>query len=416
MQFDSLRHESWDEGMWERLRWLRENDPVHWDAQNGLWVVTRHADVSAVSKQSQVFCSGGGVRPGNPVRLSLVDMDEPRHGQLRRLVNRGFTPRRVARLETSFRRLARQAVDRVAERGECDFVRDIAVPLPLALIAEMIGIPAADWDRFHRWSDALIGGDGHYGDPEALAASAAAFVEYADYLQHVFEARRREPRDDLVSVLVNARDEGVLGEGGVEAGADPADFGRPGDPAVLELANDELVMFMVLLLVAGNETTRNAITGGMSALIENPDEREKLVRDPGLMKSAVEEVVRYVSPVLNFARTATRDAELRGRRIARGQKLLLVYPSANRDAEVFDEPDRFRVDRQPNPHLGFGVGNHFCLGANLARMELRVVLEECLRRLPDMEYAAGPPRSVPSTLVRSFVAMPVRFTPERAAA
>jgi cytochrome P450 family 142 subfamily A polypeptide 1 len=414
MEFDSLAHESWDEGMWERLRWLREHDPVYWDARNEIWVITRHADLSQVSKQSELFCSGQGVRPGSPVRLSLIDMDKPRHGQLRQLVNRGFTPRMVGKLETSFRRLTREAVDRVAARGECDFVRDIAAPLPLDLIAEMIGIPVEDRDRFHRWSDALIGGDGHFDDPEALAGSAAAFVEYADYLQHIFEARRREPRDDLVSILVNARDAGVLGSGGAEA--DPAAFGLPGHATVAELANDELVMFMVLLLVAGNETTRNAITGGMSALIENPWEREKLARDPALLKSAVEEIVRYVSPVLNFARTATRDAELRGRRIARGQKLLLVYPSANRDAEVFAQPDRFRVDRQPNPHLGFGIGNHFCLGANLARMELRVVFEECLRRLPDIEYAGGPPRSVPSTLVRSFVAMPVRFTPERKAA
>jgi len=414
MQIDILAHATWDSGMWERLRWLREHDPVHWDARSELWVLSRHADVSAVSKQSDLFFSGQGVRPGNPVRLSLIDMDAPRHGQVRRLVNRGFTPRMVGILEASFRKLTREAVDRVAALGECDFVSDIAAPLPLELIAEMIGIPRQDRDRFHRWSDALIAGDGHYGDPQALAGAVAAFGEYAAYLQDIFEARRREPREDLVSILVGARDAGVLGSAGVDI--DPAAFGRPGDATVPEMANDELVMFLVLLLVAGNETTRNAITGGMSALIENPAERQKLVDDPRLMKSAVEEIVRYVSPVLNFARTATRDTELHGRRIARGQKLLLVYPSANRDAGVFAEPDRFRVDRQPNPHLGFGIGNHFCLGANLARMELRVVFEELLRRLPDMEYAAGPPRTLPSTLVRSFVAMPVRFTPERKAA
>jgi cholest-4-en-3-one 26-monooxygenase len=173
-------------------------------------------------------------------------------------------------------------------------------------------------------------------------------------------------------------------------------------------------MFLVTLLIAGNETTRNAITGGVSALIENPAERQKLVDDPGLIPTAVEEIVRYVSPVLNFQRTATADTELGGKRIEKGQKLLLVYPSANRDAAVFEDPDRFRVDRDPNPHLAFGIGNHYCLGANLARMELRVVLGEVLRRMPDMVYGDGPPRIALSPLVRSFVSMPVRFTPEPA--
>jgi cytochrome P450 len=170
-------------------------------------------------------------------------------------------------------------------------------------------------------------------------------------------------------------------------------------------------MFLVMLMVAGNETTRNAITGGVAALIENPAERQKLLDDPSLIPLAVEEIVRYVSPVLNFARTATRDTQLRGKKIAKGEKVLLLYPSANRDADVFADPDRFIADREPNPHLAFGIGNHFCLGANLARMEIRVVLEEVLRRIPDLQYAQGPPRIHPSLLVRSYVGMPVRFTP-----
>jgi cytochrome P450 len=173
-------------------------------------------------------------------------------------------------------------------------------------------------------------------------------------------------------------------------------------------------MFLVTLLIAGNETTRNAITGGMSALIENPAERQKLVDNPALIPTAAEEIVRYVSPVVSFARTATEDTELRGTPIKKGQKVLMLYPSANRDADVFEDPESFKADRDPNPHLAFGIGNHFCLGANLARMEIRVVLEEVLRRMPNMEYTNGPPKMVPSTLVRSFVQMPVRFTPERA--
>jgi cytochrome P450 len=175
-------------------------------------------------------------------------------------------------------------------------------------------------------------------------------------------------------------------------------------------------MFLVTLLVAGNETTRNAISGGFSALIEHPEERQKLVDDPSLMPTAVDEIVRWVSPVLNFARTATEDTEVRGVTVKKGQKVLLCYPSANRDADVFEEPDTFRLDRDPNPHLAFGIGNHFCLGANLARMEIRVVLEEVLRRMPDMEYADGPPSMFPSTLVRSFTHLPVRYGPEPAEA
>jgi cytochrome P450 len=170
-------------------------------------------------------------------------------------------------------------------------------------------------------------------------------------------------------------------------------------------------MFLVTLLIAGNETTRNALSGGMSQLIENPGERQKLVDNPTLIPKAVEEIVRHVSPVLNFARTATQDTELRGRKIQKGEKILLMYPSANRDADVFTDPDAFKVDRDPNPHVAFGIGNHFCLGANLARMEIRVMLEEILKRMPDMEYSDGPPSMHPSLLVRSFTHMPVRFTP-----
>ena len=177
------------------------------------------------------------------------------------------------------------------------------------------------------------------------------------------------------------------------------------------MAKDELTMFLVTLLIAGNETTRNALSGGMSQLIENPGERQKLIDNPALIPTAVEEIVRHVSPVLNFARTATQDTELRGQKIKQGEKLLLMYPSANRDADIFTDPDAFKVDRDPNPHVAFGIGNHFCLGANLARMEIRIVLEELLTRVPDMEYSEGPPSMHPSLLVRSYTRMPVRFTP-----
>jgi cytochrome P450 family 142 subfamily A polypeptide 1 len=394
-----LDSRSWDEGMAERLRWLRRNDPVHWSEPDGLWVATRFADISTVSKDQRRFTSAEGVRPGLPIKLGLIDEAEPRHGQLRGLINKGFTPRMVRKLEVVFRQITTESIDAVAERGECDFVESIAVPLPLLLIAEMIGIRREDRDRFHHWSDAMIAAEGRLGDAEVLQAATASFIEYANYAREIIEDRRLNPRDDLVSILTRAKDDGVLLQ------LDGESFDEP------DLTNDELIKLMVLLLVAGNETTRNALSGGMQLLIENPEERAKLIADPSLLPSAVEEIVRMASPVHSFARTVTETTELGGRRLEAGQQVLMIYPSANRDEDVYDEPDRFRVERNPH-HLGFGIGSHFCLGANLARMELRVAFEELLRRLPDMEYSDGGPVLEPSALVRTCKRMHVRFTPE----
>ena len=400
-----LDSKSWDDSILENMRWLRENDPVHWSEPDGLWLISKFEDVATVSKDQEIFTSAEGVRPRLPNRIGLLDEGEPHHGQLRGLINRGFTPRMVQKLESNFREITAEAIDRVAKRGECDFVTDIAVPLPLILIAEMLGIHKRDRERFHRWSDDMIAADGRFDDPEIVARAGAAFLEYSTYLTSIIEDRRRNPRDDLVSILIGAKDDGVIGQLGVRALADETN----GED--LKLANDELIMLMVVLLVAGNETTRNALSGGMALLIENPDQRQKLIDDPSLIPSAVEEMVRMVSPVQSFGRTLTRDTELRGRKLRKGQKVLLLYPSANRDADVFEDPDVFRVERNPH-HLGFGVGSHFCLGANLARMEMRTAFEDLLRRLPDMEYAGDGPEMVPAALVRSCVHMKVRFTPE----
>jgi cytochrome P450 family 142 subfamily A polypeptide 1 len=398
---------SWDAEMPERLRWLREHDPVRWSERDRLWLVSRYDDVERVSKDQDLFTSGQGVRPGRP-KIGLIDEAEPRHTSLRRLINRGFTPRMVKLLERAFTEITTEAIDAVAPRGECDFVEEISVPLPLKLIATMIGIERGDFERFHRWSDHMIAGDGA-ATPEIMARAGQAFMEYSGYVRRIIEDRRQSPRDDLVSILTGAKDQGLLGTfSGKDLPAGTSD-------EHMTLANDELVMMLVILLVAGNETTRNALSGGMQLLIEHPEQRRKLVEDPSLIPSGVEEMVRLVSPVHSFSRTATRDTELRGRPIRAGQQVLLLYPSANRDADVFDDPDAFRVERNPQ-HLGFGVGSHFCLGANLARMELRVAFEHILRRLPDIEYAAGGPVVVPSALVRSCVEMKVRFTPERRAA
>jgi cytochrome P450 family 142 subfamily A polypeptide 1 len=401
---------NWNErDMLARMKWLRENDPVHWSERDQCWLVTKFADVEYCSKHQELFTSAFGVRPGSPMKIGLIDEEEPRHSQLRALINRGFTPRMVARLEEIFRALTVEHVDAVAEAGECDFVQAVSVPLPLKLIAAMIGIRREDYDRFHRWSDAMISAEGRMSDPEVMARAGAAFMEYATYVNAVIEDRRRQPQDDLVSVLTGAKDRGLLREFDEQRA-----FEHMTDPN-MQLANDELIKLMVILLVAGNETTRNGISGGMQLLIENPGERRKLARDPSLIRGAVEEMVRLASPVRSFGRTVVRDTELRGRALREGQSLLMLYPSANRDEEVFEAADEFRVDRNPH-HLGFGVGSHFCLGANLARMEMRVVFEEILRRLPDMEYAAGGPVLHPSSLVRSCVEMRVRYTPERRAA
>lgn len=393
-------------------RWLREHAPVCRDERNGLWIVSRYDDVVHVSTHPEIFCSGRGVRPYLSVDLSLIGLDEPRHTEQRRLINRGFTPRMVRRLEPHIRDITNQVIDQVAQRGSCDFVSDLAVHVPLIVIAELMGLPVEDRERFWHWSDAMMGGDGHTEpDDPRLVAAARAFAEYVEYVSSLVDGRREAYRaaraaeargetpppltEDLVSNLVAAAEEGVL---------ESSD----------RLEEDELAIFLVLVVVAGNETTRNAISGGMRAFSEHPAQWQRLLDDPGLFATAPDEIIRWVSPVLSFVRTATRDTELRGQRIREGERVLMLYQSANRDPDAFEDPDVFRVDRDPNPHVAFGVGPHYCLGANLARLEVRVVFEELARRLPDIRMAPGASAIYGhSTLVHPVESLPVVFTPER---
>jgi cytochrome P450 family 142 subfamily A polypeptide 1 len=409
---DFSHSSSWNHEMQDRMRWIRENEPVFWSEKTNCFIVSRYDDVVTVSKDNKLFCSGQGVLPDPRItNIGMIDEDEPHHGEMRGLVNRGFTPRMVRQWETIFKKITDEAIDSIAQSGECDFVEDIAVPLPLILIAEMIGIRKEDRERFHQWSDAMIGSTGNMDDPIVVAAAGKAAVEYFAYVTEVIEDRRENPKDDLISILVRAKDDGILQQN--ESGFGDEELGIARTAAEREMSNDELIKMCILLLVAGNETTRNGLTGAMQLLIETPDFRQRLIDDPSLIPAASEEMLRLVSPVVSFSRTLTRDTELGGVPIKEGQKVLMIYGSANRDADVFENPDAFEIERNPQ-HVAFGVGNHFCMGANLARMELRVAMVELLRRLPDMRYAANGPEFGHSALVRSVAHMHLRFTPEQA--
>jgi cytochrome P450 family 142 subfamily A polypeptide 1 len=388
---------------WEQYRWLRDHDPVHWDEANQLWVISRHADVSLVSRTPERYCSKFGVRPRVAAPMSLISMDEPEHTRQRRLINKGFTPRQVRRLEPHIRELTNEIIDEIEHRGEIDFVEDFAIHVPLIVIAELMGLDPAGRQQLYRWSDAMMGGDGHTEpDDPALQLAAEAFGEYVEYLIPIIEQKRANPTEDLISILTGAFDEGAL-DGGEAIAVKGED----------SLTSDELLMFLCIVVVAGNETTRNAITGGLRAFSEFPDQKRKLLEHPELIDLAVDEIVRYVSPVISFTRTVTEDHELHGKRLAEGDKVLILYQSANRDERVIEDPDQFRIDRDPNPHLGFGIGPHYCLGANLAKLEVKVVFEELFERLRDIEVKPGAAAErADNALVLAIEHLPAVFTPQ----
>ena len=399
---------------WDIYKQLRADSPMYWDEINEMWVVSRYDDVVKVSRHPELYCSGEGVRPKGASELSLLAMDDPEHTRVRRLVNKGFTPRQVRGLLPHIRELAAQLVREIGDRGEVDFVSEVAIHVPLIVIAEMLGLDPETRLDLYRWSDDMMGGDGRTDDDDpALLAAMMAFGEYTAVLQEIIAARREDPADDLISVLTHAHDEGALAE--IAEGSTEHNLAQNDDA----LEEHELLMFLVALLVAGNETTRNAISGGLLALSQFPGERERLVEhldDEAFLDLAVEELIRFVSPVMSFSRTVTEDHVYDGagfsQSLKAGEKIFMLYQSANRDERVFDDPDVLRLDRDPNPHVAFGIGTHFCLGANLARMEVKVVFEELLRHLPDIRVpeGVGADRGE-STLVLSLAKLPAIFTP-----
>jgi cytochrome P450 family 142 subfamily A polypeptide 1 len=368
--------------------WMRANEPVYLDEHNGVWGAASYDAVLAASKDPETFSNAGGIRPDNGPIPMMIDMDDPAHWQRRKVVNRGFTPRRVRDQESKIHELCDELIDRVCERGECDFVRDLAAPLPMIIIGDMLGVLPADRDRLLRWSDDMVSAQGGNVSEAAIVRAAEAFGEYDEYAREVVRARRAEPADDLMSVLVRAEVDGD------------------------RLDDDEIVHESLLVLVGGDETTRHVLSGGMEQLVLHPDQRDGLVRDPDGIPVAVEEVLRWVSPIKNMCRTVIRDTTFFDAELRAGQKMMLLYESANFDESRFSEPERFDSARRPNDHMAFGFGAHYCLGSNLARLELRVMFERLLARLPDIELATDAP--LPrreANFISGLEAMPVRFSP-----
>jgi cholest-4-en-3-one 26-monooxygenase len=368
------------------LAWLRENDPVHHDDTNDVWGITRHADIMRIEREPELFSNAQGIRPHSYPLPMMISMDPPLHTKRRKLVNRGFTPRRIRDLEPKVREACDAIIDRLDGRTSCDFVWDVAAVLPIVMIADLLGFPEEDRETLLEWSDDLMRATTST-DTEAMEAGHQAMLKYEAWCREVIADRRaRAPEPNLMSTLVHAEVDGDT------------------------LTDDDVLYESLLLLIGGDETTRHVISGGMLELLRNPDQRDELAADLSLLPRAVEEMLRWVSPIKNMSRTVQREVEIGGKQLRPGDQLLLLYPSANRDREVFEDPDRFDIHRHPNPHIAFGGhGPHHCLGASLARLELTVMFERVLARLPDLELAGDDLPVRPANFVSGFEAMPVRF-------
>jgi cytochrome P450 len=364
---------------------------VHYNPTHDFWHVAGYDDVLEAVHQPEVFSSGRGISlelrgdaDQSPMPMMIV-MDPPRHDQLRSLVNRGFTPRRINELEVRIREIATEYIDRFIDNGSCDLWEEFAAPLPTTVIAELLGVPVSDREWFKEQSTQVVANAGDGGDAERGSSA----IQLGTYLAAQFAEKRKQPGDDLMSALLEAK---LDGQG---------------------LTDPELVGFAVLLLIAGNETTTNLIVNATVLLDQHPDERAKLVANPALIPTAVEEFLRFDSPVQALVRTLSRDISFKGHDIREGEKVFLIIGSANRDPSCFADPNRFDVTRSPNRHLAFGFGTHFCLGASLARLEARVAFEEMLARLPAFSVS-GPTKRLHGNVIRGLLSVPLEF--ERAAA
>ena len=383
----------------EMFTLLRSQDPVHWQTDSdgfGFWNLTKHADLVQANRNTELFSSevDGSTRytTGNSTRnggfdtrgVMMINTDPPKHTRYRLLVNKGFTPRMIRLLEEALQLRATQIVDQVIERGECDFVEDLASELPLQAIAEIMGVPQEDRKKLFVWSNKIAGSE----DPEYADEGMTAAMELYAYANDLGKQRAAEPKDDIATLLVNA----TIGED--------------------RLSEQEFDAFILMLVLAGNETTRNATSGGMLALLRHPEQMAKLREDiDGQLDTATDEILRWTSPLMHFYRTATADTEIRGKQIAKGDRVILWHMSANRDEEVFDDPFKFDIQRTPNEHISFGGGGaHYCLGANLAKTELRIIFREMLTRMNDIQLA-GEPDYLRSNFLQGIKHMPITFTP-----
>ena len=382
VEIDFLSGAFYTDGAKEAYRWMRRERPVHLDERNQLWGVATYDGVLAAERDPATFSNALGSRPDTGPLPWMIDLDGSDHTKRRKLVSRGFTPGRVRAHEPHVRDLCDHLIDAVCEQGTCDAVADLAAPLPMIVIGDMLGVPAGDRDDLLRWSHGML--EALTGAPEGYETAADAFASYVAYAHGVIADRRAAPRDDLFSALVHAE---VDGE---------------------RLTDDEIVFESLLLLIGGDETTRHVIAGGLEQLLAHPDQQRRLTDDRSLLPTAVEEMLRWVSPIKSMARTTTRDAELCGTPLPQGSKLVLLFESANFDDQQFDSPETFDITRAPNEHLAFGFGPHVCLGASLARTEIRAMVDRVLDRLPDLHVTPG------GELTRTITglhALPLSFTP-----
>ncbi|MGE2725707.1 cytochrome P450 [Mycolicibacterium pulveris] len=369
-------------------KWMRENEPVFRD-RNGLAAAATYAAVIEAERNPELFSNAGGIRPDQPGVEMMIEMDDPQHLLRRKLVNAGFTRKRVKDLEGSIENLCDTLIDKVCERGECDFVWDLAAPLPMAVIGDMLGVRPEEREMFLKWSDDLVSFLSSTADPEQFQVTMDAFAAYSEYMMGMIAARKDEPTDDLVSVLVHAEVDGS------------------------KLEDHQIVTEVLLLLIGGDETTRHTLSGGTRQLLLHPDQHRRLAADLSLLPNAIEEMLRWTAPVKNMARTVTADTEFHGTALKEGEKMILLFESANFDEKVFDDPETFDIERYPNNHLAFGFGTHFCLGNQLARLELSIMQTRLLQRLPDMRLVSDDLPLRPANFVSGLEKMPVAFTPTK---